>query len=409
LVVPSHRTGQPVRASQLAAAGLTALFLLISTSGCHGTDRRANSQRRAPVALVPGYLDLDRLLALHPDVSKLADLDRRLRRGREFPQPPGVRPLEAPEPLNLAVPEAPPAAAPVSREIDATRARAAVSEDFAIRRLARPEEEEQRYRRALERLRRRFLELRLEATPVDSDEDLAAALRNARRFSELEEQLRSLRERPEDRLFYTPTQLSRRRELFRLTQQEQDELRQAEMTRLEQALDLTSNRGRNPPKTDRQIPAEELVRVEQARESRRKEALDALATLERATLEAAVRTELPPVVTGADPPAIALPAEELAEERELAASRVARSRQEKVTLPSASAAASATTSLANLQQTREELRERLLEEVRAAAFSAARSRGIIPTFTHRAAPDRTAQLAPEIVRLLSGRVRSGAR
>jgi hypothetical protein len=50
-----------------------------------------------------------------------------------------------------------------------------------------------------------------------------------------------------------------------------------------------------------------------------------------------------------------------------------------------------------------------LEEVRAAAMSAARHQGINPTFSSGAAPDRTAQVAPEVNRLLSGRVRSGAK
>ena len=358
---------------------------------------------------MPGYLDPERLLSLHPDAPQLADLDRRIERARKFPVMPGAPTLQAPDPLHLASPEPPTESKPVSREIDAARARTAVEEDFAVRRLARPEEEEQRYRRALERLRRRFLELRLEPRPIDNDEDLADALRNARRYSELDEQLRSLRERPEDRLFYTPAQLGRRRELYRLTQQELEELRQAEMTRLEQALDSSSGRGRRSPKQDRQIPPEELARVEKERESRRQEALETLAKLERATLDAAVHTELPPVSIAANPVPTALPEEELVGDRELAAAKVAKSREEKITRPSASAAASAAAAVTALQKTREELRDHLMEEVRAAALAAARSRGVTPTFTRGAAPDRTAQLAPEIVQLLSGRVRKGAR
>jgi hypothetical protein len=403
------RTGQAVWSSQLAAAGLAALFLLVTASGCHGPDRPARTAQSVPPTPTPGYLDPERLLALHPDAPELVDLDRRIQRARKFPTPLRTPSLQSPEPLILATPETLPQAKPVSREVDAARARAAVEEDFNIRRLARPEEEEQRYRRALERLRRRFLELRLEPRPIDDNEDLAEALRNARRYSELEEQLRSLRERPEDRLFYTPAQLSRRRELYRLTQQEQEALRQAEMTRLEQALDPSGSRGRNLPKQERQIPPEELARVEQERDARRQQALEALAKLEQSTLEAAVHTELPPAGPLPDPAPAALPEEELAGDRELAASKTAKSAQAKVTLPSASAAASAASSLVALQRTREELREHLLEETKAAALVAARSHGINATFTRGAAPDRTAQLAPDVVRVLSGRVRKGAR
>lgn len=382
----------------------------MSASGCTGTDHRTHQSYSAPPPPTAGYVDAERLLALHPDNSRLVDLDRRLRRARTFPAAAAPSLLPAPAPLLLAEPESPPAANPVSREVDAARARAAVEEDFAIRRLARPEEEEQRYRRALERLRRRFLELRLEPRPNEDADDLAEALRNARRFSELEEQLRSLRERPEDRLFYTPAQLSRRRELFRLTQQEQEELRQLEMTRLEQSLDPTLNRSRNLPRPDRQIPAEELARVEHDRETRRQEALELLAKLERTAIETATRTELPePIATPTDTAPSGLDAEELAAEREQAAAKVARSNAGKVTQPSASAATSAVTSLDALLKMRGELRQRLLEEVRAAALSAARDQGITPTFTRGAAPDRTAQLAPEVGRLMSGRVRKGAR
>lgn len=408
--VHSLPTGQAVRLSQLATAGLAALFLLCVTAGCQGTDRRVNPARSIPPEPTPGYVDLNRLLALHPDAPRLADLDRRLQRARAFPAAFRTPPLQTPAPLLLSTPEAPPAAPSPSREIDTARARTAIEEDFAIRRLARPEDEEQRYRRALERLRRRFLELRMEPRPNEDADDLAEALRNARRFSELEEQLRSLRERPEDRLFYTPAQLNRRRELFRLTQQEQEELRQVEMIRLEQSLDPTSNRARNLPKPDLQIPPAELARVERDRETRRQEALDALAKLERAALEAAAHTELPaPALEPADAAPPGLDAEELAPERERLSAQVAQSNVARTSQPATGAAASAASSLEAVRKLREQLRQHLLEEVQAAALSAARSRGITPTFTRGAAPDRTAQLAPEVVRLMSGRVRKGAR
>lgn len=357
-----------------------------------------------------GYINPERLLALHPDAPQLQAIERRIERARRFPAPLALHPLTPPEPLILSAPETRGEAPTPSRSVDGERVRTSISEDFEIRRRGRPEEEEQRYRRALERLRRRFVELRLEPRPSEDSEDLEAALRNARRFSELEEQLRSLKERPEDRLFYTPAQLSRRRELYRITQQELEALRQTEAARLERSLDPTVNRPRSQLNQERQIPAEELARAAQARDARRREALELLAQLERSTLEMELHRELPPMsVTQGAPEPVALPAEELVTDREAASEKVSRSNAGKVPPPSKAAFASAAASLAELGKLREELRQRLLEEVRAAAASAARHQGIDPTFSAGAAPDRTAQVAPEVTRLLSGTVRSGAK
>lgn len=357
-----------------------------------------------------GYIDAERLLALHPDASKLVELDRKIKRARQFPISVAVHPLRSPEPLLLAAPASPPEIAPNPLEVDASRVRASVAEDFAVRRRARPEEEEQRYRQALERLRRRFVELRQEPRAAEDQTDLQQALQNARRFGELEEQLRALRERPEDRLFYNPAQLSRRRELFRLTEQELEALRQAEAARLEQSLDPTSNRTRSQSPQERQIPAEALARIERTREAQRQEALELLQKQEQSTTESAISAKLPPpVVTSGAPEPSDLTTEDLQVEREAAANKVAQSQERKVAPPSAAAATSATESLAALGKLREELRLRLLEEVRAAAKAVARNQGIQATFSPGAAPDRTAQIAPEVIRLLSGRVRSGAR
>lgn len=406
---PIH-TGQLVRSSQFAATGLTALFLLFSLVGCRGPDRRALKARRLPPKVVSGYIDSERLLSLHPDASQLVELDRKIQRARQFPTSVVVQSLRSPDPLLLAAPVSPPENAPEPLEVDATRVRTSVAEDFAIRRRARPKEEEQRYRQALERLRRRFVELRQEPRAAEDQTDLQEALQNARRFSELEEQLRSLRERPEDRLFYNPAQLSRRRELFRLTEQELEALRQAEATRLEHSLDPTSNRIRGQSPQERQIPAEALARIERTREAQRQEALELLQKQEQSTIESAVSAKLPPpMVTSGAPEPNDLSTEELRVERETAANKVAQSQTRKVAPPSAAAATSATESLAALGKLREELRLRLLEEVRAAAKTVARNQGIKATFSPGAAPDRTAQIAPEVIRLLSGRVRSGAR
>jgi hypothetical protein len=151
----------------------TILFSVLWLSGCQGTSRPPVT-RPDPQTPVLGFVDAERLLPYHPDARKLEALDRRINLAqRPLPASAG-RPVREPAVVQLSLPEPVESKSP-SREIDRERALTAVREDFEVRRRARPEQEEERYRRALEQLQRRFLELRREPRPEAASDDLAEA------------------------------------------------------------------------------------------------------------------------------------------------------------------------------------------------------------------------------------------
>lgn len=376
---------------------LAALFVAFATPGCK---RPQASPGAAPVApeRVTVYVNPERLLAYHPDASRLEHLDRMIRRAGTTPTPAVVEGLREPPEVELPLPDPPTESeAPPGPEVE--RARQAVREDFEIRRLARPDEEEERYRRALERLRRRYLELRREPRTAAEEEDLALALRNARRISELLEQLRALEEKPEDRLFYNAAQLRRRRDLYRLTQQDLEAIRREEARRLQAALG-PDPWARRAGETPREIPPEQLARIEQQREELRKEALAELDRLEQNRIVAVESATLPPPQVERSVPELPLePQPPVAEGREAMRAQVRAAGTTDST--ERGGAPDFRDTVAALRAEREQLRTRLLREVRAVAAVAARERGMIPTFEPGKGPDRTALLAEPVRRLLS--------
>jgi len=354
------------------------------------------------------FVDAEQLLRLHPDIDSLHRLDRAITRAARRTTPPKLAHLRLPEPLPLPLPDQPAVATAPTTKADGARAREAVREDFEIRRRARPEQEEERYRRELERLRRRFLELRREPRTEAESDDLALALRNARRMSDLMAQLRSLQERPEDRLFYNAAQLRRRRELYRLTEQDLEDLRREEARRLERALEPTEAWVRRSGEAPAEIPPEEIARVEQERDTLRREALAELDRLERMRLREIDSTELPSpenmrvqpkettaTSTAADEALTTMSARVKASEAAAGNTPVNRS-------PAYSAVGA-------LEQERSQLRERLLQEVRALAASAGRARGISVSFSRGSAPDRTSELANEVRRLFTAATGAGGK
>lgn len=390
-----HAKLRPLSAVRIFAA----LLVFSGATGC----------RRSPtpaVSVVPSatptvaFVDAEQLLRLHPDISSLHRLDRAITRAGRRTTPPKLANLRLPQSLPLPLPDQPAEATAPTTKMDGARAREAVREDFEIRRRARPEQEEERYRRELERLRRRFLELRREPRTEAESDDLALALRNARRMSDLMAQLRSLQERPEDRLFYNAAQLRRRRELYRLTEQDLEDLRREEARRLERALEPTEAWVRRSGEAAAEIPSEEIARVERERDTLRREALAELDRLERMRLAEIDSTALPSpdsmrvqpkettaTSTAADEALAAMAARVKASEAAAGNAPVERS-------PARSAVGA-------LEQERSQLRERLLQEVRALAASAGRARGMTVSFSRGSAPDRTSELANEVRRLFT--------
>jgi hypothetical protein len=349
------------------------------------------------------FVDPARLLSVHPDLARLRQLDQTIARASRRTDAAEIAPLRAPEPVSLSVPNALIPSPATAQGVDDARAKQAIRDDFEIRRQARPEQEEDRYRRDMERLRRRYLELRREPRAEAAADDLALALRNARRMSDLMEQLRALRERPEDRLFHNAAQLRRRRELYRLTEQDLEELRREEARRLERALDGSGEWTRQAGEPPREIPPEEIARLERERDTLRREALAELDRLEALRIEAVEQTRVPASDVTAVQPAESDDSR-MADVRAEVAARVKAA--ESGRRPAPSAPRSSLDAAQGLRQEREELKGRLLQEVRALAAAAAKSRGWSASFTRGIGPDRTAAIADDVRRLI-GAARGG--
>ncbi|MGV3722572.1 MAG: hypothetical protein ACO1SX_16820 [Actinomycetota bacterium] len=381
-----------------AAPCFAALLLVSGLTGC----RRSSPPPpvTAPAVVVqPVFVDANRLLAFHPDMDRLRQFDQTIARASKRSGVPVIASLRAPAPVTLSLPEPPAPAPEIEAGIDTQRARQAIRDDFEIRRRTRPEQEEDRFRREMERLRRRYLELRREPRPEAAADDLALAIRNARRLSDLLEQLRSLQARPEDRFFYNAAQLRRRQELYRLTEQDLEELRREEAQRLERALQANDAWAKRTDEPPREIPPEEIARVERERDTMRREALAEFDRLEAMRLEIVDRTQLPePGVTSVRP-LEAVDMQPEAATRADVESRVASVESAHPRTPEGDGGPVIAVEALRLQ--REQLRERLLQEVRALAAAAARARGWSASFTRGSGPDHTAEVGKDVRRLVS--------
>jgi hypothetical protein len=231
----------------------------------------------------------------------------------------------------------------------------------------------------LERLRKRFVDLRREPRQENVDDAIKKSLALAQRIRDLQTRVTALAERPHDFLYYTPEQLRRRRDLYRLTQSELDDLRRQEARALRQALEL--------PKPQRgEIPPAEIARARRQREEARKDALQALEALERGRLEAARGQVLPPPM---EMPAPAAPVDDAAPARD---SMVAALRANKVKRTPHLPAGAPADVIAAVRRRRESLRQSVLADIRVAAVAAGSRLGLAVTFDRGRAPDRTDDL-----------------
>jgi hypothetical protein len=305
--------------------------------------------------------------------------------------------MREPPAFALAAP-APPAPGPAPEaRIDEERARASILEDYAIRRLAQPDEAEERYQQELERLRRRYVELREQArASAPKEEDVQRSLRLAEQIRSLEQEVKDLQENPSDRLLYRPEQLRQRRERRRQKQEELVEARGKQNALLEESLAV-------PKHVQPQVPPARIQQAEKRRDEERKRSLEALKQQERSDLAELSRTALPapPAPETPPPPSeeSALAARDRMKERARAAP-VSRFLPDRV--GSADPAA-----LKLLRRRREQLLTLIYEDLRAAAVTAGRSAGIEVTFEAGRAPDRTAQLLPRVHAVLEGKLPPG--
>ena len=376
-----------------AAALLSTLFLSLAfLNGCRTAPRRSASI--APAQVVdPGYVDVRQYASAHPASGQLQALDRDIARlqGARAPDRQKPDPIEAPTVTGLPFPPPDEAQSPASRGIDAERARASIREDYALREKAQPDPGEAEYQRELERLRRRFLELRDLPQPEDDREALRQALAQGEEIMRLERRLRELEPRANDRLFQPRGRLRERREGYRRTREALEALYQQRRERLQASLEL--------PRRERpRIPPELLERAERERDALRRRALEQLRQLERAELGRISQIELPPPLPALSPP------EPDGDSGIPGSTRIAVVKPAGRTGQPASDSNLRSVALRDLRRQRDQLRAAMMDDLRATARAAGKGAGIAVTFERGSAPDRTAELLPRVRAYLSQRV-----
>lgn len=338
----------------------------------------------------PAYVDVSRLLELHPAAAQLHALEAEAQARPAGPRGATNGPAwETPPAEALSVPAAPEATHPANREPDAARTQAEIRESFALRRRAEPDPAQDAFEAKVAELRRRYAAMRQAIETHDPAQDLKAATLQAEREQTLSAQLQALRERPEDRFFYTPTQLRRRRELYAVAEQELQELRQAGIQRLRQALE--------PPRQVTVPVPENLIREAEAERDRAKaRARELLRDMEREQLAAAARVQLPAANVDVPPPPATPPDPEIDAERQKLSERV-----EHPAAPAAAPPAQPGPKALPAAEAARVLRTSIIDDLKAAATAAGRDHGYAVVFTARGAADRTGELMPDVRRALS--------
>ena len=374
--------------------GISALFLspcLLSACARREPGTAASALAPPAAAAQLAYVDTSALVALHPAVRQLAELDAEVRSLRAQ-QPLATPSLTPPEGTRLLVPEAPGTPATPRLHIDSTASDAAIRTDFAARRASSPDAGAEAYERRVDELKRRYTQLRSEPRAAASGMDNSRATHIAEESSRLRDVLASLREQANDRLFYSPAQIRRRRELSRAAEAELTNLQQQQIALLRQSVEPPPHPA--PPS----VPEAALARAAAERDRRRREAASALDAQEQQELTATHHIDLPAPDMGipAAPPA-ELSAEEQSGAREMLANTV---RQRGAHAHQGTPDKLREERLHVLRERRAELQQFIREDVQAAAASAARARGLTLVPQRGAAPDRTGELRPLVASLL---------
>ncbi len=348
-----------------------------------------------PKEPTPAYVDLSRIVPLHPAIREyrsLVEAHRTPRRTGETADAAGTA-FDAPPEARLPAPRPPASAPPPYLGIDTRRTNAELTEEGTVRRLAEPDRAEEAYEATLRRLRKEYAELRQPAEVRDPSEDLRRGSEQAEREKRLTEHLAGLRERPEDRFFYSSAQLRRRRELYAAVQAELQELRAAQVDRLKQALEL-------PRRTVVPVPERRLREAQVERDRERARARRALELREREERQAAAQIRLPAPIPAETPPIEGAPDPEVAAVRAEIARLVGRpepGRKGAGGPPPPSGSPRAASAAAR------SLYRAMLEDVKAAAVRAGMERGYAVQFVPGCAPDRTRELLGIVRRELGGR------
>lgn len=363
-------------------------LLLGLISGCRPAPPVPSTPAPAMPPMRSGTVNVERYLELHPAAAQLRNLRASL---AIRPGAPAVTllPLDAPAPVDLpavALSETP---APPDLNPDRERARNAVREEFTFRRLARPDRFEDRYQFELARLRRRYLEARTEIPQVETEPQLAEAVRRAREMDRLERRIRELDDSPARRALLSLEELKARRTEREQAQRALDELRREEIQRLREALEVP----RRQPRGEPEIPPAELARVERERNEARS-AADLQLIQEEQQARARMDAEVLPPPLAAEAEALPAPSEppQRALDGRLAHAQAA---------PRIAAPPSLQPTRAAQRAEYDALRAAIFRDLAVVSREAARRQGIELHPRRAGIPDRTLELLPAVRRLLA--------
>lgn len=327
-------------------------------------------------------VSLEQYLPLHPGAAELRAMDERMATLRRIsPVRTSLAPISAPAPADLPAPEiAEPA--PPSLRPDVERAEREVRKDFAMRREAAAPQAPPAVPATGAPVP--VPEPPVVKTPPAPEPEQSTGLEV--QISRLTQQLDSLKERPEDRLVYTPVQLRRRRELAEITRTELRRLHQEQVERLRAAL---------------RPPAVEAPRVARKPAAPRKEA--ARPQVDLAPINAGEQRALTALQSLPDLPAPqgTAPAPGAGAETPEAREKIAAALKS-IKRGAAAPAVDLRGHIASLESRRASLRRLMLAELRSAAESACRQRGWRLTFSEPA-PNVTAELRPAVGAVLTRR------
>lgn len=357
-------------------------------SGCRPAPPVPSSPKPPVPPLRPGSVDVGQYLRLHPAAAQLRGLKASLAALQEPAVAVTLEPLEAPTPMDLTSLAPLDAPGPADLHPNRERARSILREEFTYRRLAQPDRFEDRYQAELERLRRRYLEARIDLPEIETQPQLVDAARRAREMDRLERRIRELDDPPARRALLSLEEIKERRSQREQAQRALEELRREEIRRLRDALTVPRRRPLGEP----EIPAAALARIERERSEGRvaadlqlvQEEQKALARLEQELLPAPAVGDPNPMAPAPEPP---LPAP---------ASRLATPPP----TPRAPTAPSVQSTRSALAVEYRALTQAILRDLLVVSREAARRQGIELHPRSAGSPDRTLELMPAVRQLL---------
>ena len=389
------RSRAPRQGSALAYTGggnrsvstaVAAAFALLATTGC-GVQRSLNSIRRPDAQPQVVFVNLDKLLTVHPIFLSAASPDAVPRRGPEPGRGLGSVPLASPETgVDVTIQPSVHARKPAQALNGDSRAEALADLDaeWRIKAASRTGQAQQAFEEDLERLRRLYLRGADLQIKSDEEADLAEAGRLAREVRSRKDRLTEVNRRlAAEKLIPEADKTALVAEQRRLSAEVQ-RLQSQERTRMEKIVAL------DPP-AEREIPPAEL----RAARLRREAAVTREAAAQTAE-EAAARSKLSDPAAGSASGPSPLTAAGVGRRFE------SRYPQGDVTIAIEPFAELSSLNSTTLPRPTAKLAEKVLMDVSNACRIAARRHGWRVTFSRGIQPERTVELKSEVAALLRG-------